>query len=357
MLERLITERNLPDLMTMKDGSPVSCAGQWPARRRELLALLSDQLFGVTPKAPACVECAEMKSDANAFAGKAIREDIRLRFDTPGGDFSFPVTLVLPKTGTPVPLFIFLNFRPDVPDRYLPMEEIVDHGYAVATIYYQDVTTDDDQKTGLAALYPSGQPDSWGKIGMWAFAASRVMDYALTRKEFDPARIAVVGHSRLGKTALWAGAQDERFSLAISNDSGCSGAAISRDKGGETVKFITGRFPYWFCPNYFAWAGREMEMPFDQHMLMALCAPRHLYVASALEDDWADPVSEFLGARAAGAAFSLHELPGLISPDQLPQAGEAFHEGCVGYHLRAGTHFLSRTDWLRFMEYRDRHGV
>ena len=350
-----IAARKLPPLLTLNDGRTVFTPDDWRERRRELIDLLSREEYGFTPAAPASIR-AEVEKTASCFAGKAIRSDVRIAFDTPGGEFSFPFALIVPKCSKPAPAFVYVNFRPDIPDQYLPAEEIIDHGFAIARIYYQDVTSDTAAIDGLAARYPTDAPDSWGKIGMWAFAASRVMDYLLTRDDIDPARIAVSGHSRLGKTALWCAAQDERFCMAISNDSGCAGASISRGKIGEDIDAITDpqRFHYWFCKNYRRWAGREWDAPFDQHMLLALLAPRRLYVCSATEDEWADPAGEFLGAAAAGEAWNLLRCPGLIA-DDMPAAGTPLHDGCVAYHLRTGEHYHSRTDWLLHMAYREKH--
>ncbi len=359
MIHQLLEARKLPNLFELNDGTAVTCPEAWEKRRKELIALLSDQLFGHTPAAPAQVTCEILSTDENAFAGKAVFEKLSLSFDTPKGTFAFPVSFITPKAVSPAPLFVAISFRPDVPDKYLPIEEIIDQGYAVANFCYNDVTTDNGEETGIMTHYPRDPKTGWGKIGMWAFAASRVLDYALTRGDIDGSRVAVVGHSRLGKTALWCGAQDERFSMVISNDSGCSGAAISRGKIGETIALITqaDRFPYWFCGNYLGWANREYEAAFDQHMLLALAAPRRLYVCSAVEDSWADPESEFLCSAAASPVWALYGKAGLISPDALPEVDSAHHDGHVGYHLRAGCHYLSRTDWNRYIEYRSRHGV
>ena len=343
---------NLPSLFTPS----VRTADDWRARRRELIELLSREEYGFTPVAPDSVR-ADVISTERVCAGKAMQSSIRLSFDTPNGEASFPFELVLPATDQPAPAFVALNFRPDIPDKYLPLEEIVDHGFAVARIYYKDVTDDSEKIDGLAAMYPIDPATGWGKLGMWAFAASRVMDYLETLDAIDHSRVCVVGHSRLGKTALWCGAQDERFSMVVSNDSGCSGAAISRGKVGETIRDITKRFPYWFCGNYQAWADREYDAHFDQHMLLALVAPRCLYVCSATEDEWADPASEYAGAKAAAEAWSFLRAPGLIGPDQLPAADSPLHAGNVAYHLRTGPHFQGRADWNWLMEYREKHLV
>ena len=356
MIQEKLTARKLPELLCMNDGSPVKTPDDWRLRRRELLELLSREVYGFTPAAPETVEGLVEKSE-KAFAGKAVQEKIQLSFDTPGGRFTFPFVLITPVSEEKVPVFVNVNFRPEIPDKYLPAEEIIDHGFAVATFYYQDVTQDGPEWDGIAALYPRDEKTGWGKIGMWAFAASRILDYLEQREHYDLSRTCVCGHSRLGKTALWCGAQDERFAMVVSNDSGCSGAAITRDKVGENVKDIITRFPYWFCGNYHGWAGREHEMPFEQHMLLALAAPRKLYVCSATEDEWADPESEYLCCFAASPAWKLLRVPGFIAPNALPTPDEPLHEGGICYHLRTGGHFFSRTDWLWHMACRERYHI
>ena len=228
-------------------------------------------------------------------------------------------------------------------------EEIVDNGFACLSFCYEDVTKDNgDFTNGLAGvLYENGQRGTHdaGKIAMWAWAAQRVMDYAEKEDRLDKSCAIVCGHSRLGKTALLCGATDERFKFAHSNDSGCSGAAITRNKVGEDVEFITKTFPYWFCENYKQYVKRESEMPFDQHYLVACLAPRHAYVASAIEDEWADPASELLSCVAATPAYEAYGLVGFICDDRLPVVGDIYHEGNIGYHLRAGKHYFSREDW------------
>ncbi|MBR3504696.1 MAG: acetylxylan esterase [Clostridia bacterium] len=356
MLKEKLAARGLPALLEMNDERPVKTPEAWRKRRAELLDMLGREEFGFTPAAPEKVT-GEIEKSQDAFANKAVQQTVRLSFDTPGGPFSFPITLVAPKAVKPAPVFVAVSFRPEVPDAYLPAEEIIDHGFAIANIFYKDVTDDGPACDGLAALYPRDEKTGWGKIGMWAFAASRALDYLETREDIDACRACVIGHSRLGKTALWCGAQDERFSMVVSNDSGCAGAAVSRGKAGESVDRIAGVFPYWFCGNYQAWRGREAEAPFDQHMLLALVAPRKLYVNSAEEDTWADPESEFLGCVAASEAWTIQRVPGLVAPDEMPRVGEPLMDGGVCYHVRAGSHFLSRTDWLYHMACREKFGV
>jgi pimeloyl-ACP methyl ester carboxylesterase len=352
MLQEL-KRRDLPPVVT-----PGTTADNWQQRRREMIEILAREEYGFSPEPPDHVSAETTFLEERAWAGKAEHREIALKFPTPKGEFSFPVDLVIPYSDEKLPLFIYISFTKYPIGKYGPIEEIVDSGYALATFCYKDVTDDkdDDFSSGLAAMYPRENTGSaWGKISMWAWAASRVMDYVQTLDAIDKNRIFVVGHSRLGKTALWCGAQDPRFSAAVSNDSGCSGAAVSRGKEGERIRDIVTRFPHWFCENYRKYQDREEELPFDQHFLIASMAPRPVYVASAVEDLWADPKSEFLSCAAASSAYKLLGGRGLVSENHFPKPGDVFQEGEIGYHLRTGTHFLSRYDWQQFIKYMDRH--
>jgi hypothetical protein len=249
---------------------------------------------------------------------------------------------------------VHINFRPDVPDKYQPTEEIIDLGYAVLSFCYKEVTSDDgDFSDGLAGLvYPGGKrpADGCGKLGLWAWAAMRVLDFALTLDTIDPSRISVTGHSRLGKTALLAGMLDERFYCAISNDSGCSGASIARGNTGETVKKIVDRFPYWFCENYYKYSDNEDAMPFDQHFLVAANYPHRVYVASAEADAWACPENEFLACKLAGEFYKKRGGIGFPRCD-MPECGKPVIGGDVGYHIRHGSHYQSREDWNYYIKF------
>ena len=356
MIKDLLDKLKLPALLVDGGGASVQSPEAWRARRGEILKILSREQFGLTPDSPDAIQT-EVEKQEMAFGGKALQRRIRISFDTPGGSFSFPYVLLTPVGKTGSPAFLSLNFVAAVPNQYLPAEEVIDHGFALAVLYYQDVTSDSGEWDGMAPLYPRDEKTGWGKIGMWAFAASRVMDDLLTRPEIDGNRVAITGHSRLGKTALWCGAQDERFSMVISNASGCAGAALARGNTGEKVKNITDMFPYWFCGNYQSWANREAEMPFDQHMMLALAAPRALYVSSGSLDAWACPENEFLACAAAGPAWELYGKTGLAGPDRVPDVHQFLHEGNIGHHIRPGTHFFSRTDWGYHMAFREKHNI
>ena len=350
-----LKDRRLPALLTDAEGKRIETAEAWRSHRKRLLDLLSRQEYGVTPDAPKTVR-GEILKERQLLGQKALRQRIRLSFQAPLGSFSFEFELLTPTAAGKHPVFLRLSGG-FLPDFATPTEEILDRGYAIANIHVGNISSDSAALDGLAAVYPADAETGWGKIGMWAFGASRVLDYLETLPDIDSRRAAILGHSRLGKTALWCGAQDERFSMVIGAGSGCSGAALARGGAGETVEAITSRFPYWFCKNYAAWAGREAEMPFDQHMLLALTAPRKLYVSSASEDEWANPQSEFLSCVAASEAWTVCGVPGLVTPDDYPRVDAPLMSGGVCYHMRKGKHFLGRQDWLWYLECRDRFHI
>ena len=323
--------------------------------KSEIVDLLLREEYGYLPAAPISVKAELVERDKKFCAGKAELGIYNLVCECGFGSFSFPIRVAIPKKDTPVPAFVHINFRPEVPDKYQPTEEIIDAGYAVLSFCYKEVTSDNGDFTdGLAGLvYPEGKrdPDSCGKIGLWAWAAMRVLDYALTLDSIDPSRISVTGHSRLGKTALLAGMLDERFCCGISNDSGCSGASIARDNDGETVKKIVDRFPYWFCENYYKYSDNEDAMPFDQHFLVAANYPHRVYVASAEDDAWACPKNEFLSCTLAGEFYKKHGGVGFIHNGEMPECGKPIVGGDVGYHIRHGSHYQSREDWKYYIDF------
>ena len=321
----------------------------WEKRRKELGEILAGEEYGKIP--PPLPFRAEILKTQEEFAGKGFMEWLSLHFEREEAAFSFPARLIYPKGGRKFPFFIFANFSDAVPDRYFPAEEIIDHGFGVLSFCYQDVSADlDSFGQGAEKLFFSGDraPSDFGKISLWAWAMSRLLDYLLQRGLADENRIAAIGHSRLGKTALWAGANDERFSFVFSNNSGCSGAALSRNKSGETVKIITDAFPHWFCKNYRKYADHEASMPFDQHFLLAMIAPRTVAIGAAKEDTWADSRSQYLSCRAAESAYRLFR-PGTSFEDDSPRTGKEYGTSGIFFREREGTHYLSRADWLYYL--------
>ena len=360
MLNEMIKGLHLPALLEFADGSPVRNAEDWQKRRKEILDLLCREEYGRRPSDPPNVSAFVRETNENAYAGKVLEQDIMLSAEAEGTIFSFPLKVFLPKDTVDPMTIVYIAFRSDYPDRYLPVEEITDEGFALAVFCYNDIAADreDDFTGGLAGILKKGKEragEDTGKLMMWAWAASRVVDYLETGKDVDLRNIAVMGHSRLGKTALIAAAYDERFAFSFPNDSGCSGDAITRGKEGERVEQITSRFPYWFCPNYRKYSGQEEQMPFDQHFLVAAIAPRCVCAGTAEEDTWADPNKQYLSYVAADEVYKLFGKKGFLHPDRLPEAGDIFQEGTVGFHLRSGKHFHSRYDWQRYMEVMKKH--
>ena len=353
MLKELVEKRNIP---LVWDG-----VTPWEIRRKELVDILLKEEYGYMPKKPTDISFETVMEDTSFCAGKALLRKVNANIFFGDDKYTFPIYCALPNIEGKCPFIVHINFRSDFPDRYMPAEEIVDRGYGVLMYNYNEVTVDAYPKEGVNDLYSvlyKGEEiknDSAGKIMIWANAASWVLEYALTLPMADPDNLIVAGHSRLGKTALLAGALEERFKFVYSNDSGCSGAAITRDKIGETLWLITRdeTFRYWFNENYYKHRDDVHSLPFDQHFLIAASAPRYVYVASAKLDSWADPESEFLSCVAASEVWEKLGKKGLITPDKLPTTSDNIHEGDIGYHIREGAHYFSREDWNRFLDFVD----
>ncbi len=339
-INEMLSQRNLPSL------KPVE----------EMVDILCREEYGYLPPLPEEVTFSCEEEVVPKFcAGKAVINKVTANCVINGKNFSFPFFCVLPTKEGKYPFFIHINFRPDVPDRYMPTEELVDNGFAVLSFCYEDVTSDNgDFTNGLAGVFFSDKKRAAhdpGKIAMWAWAAQRVMDYAETLPCLDTDTSVVCGHSRLGKTALYCAATDTRFKFAYSNNSGCSGDALARGTKGETVEDIVFRFPFWFCENYKKYVRNEQSMPYDQHYLIASIAPRFVMVGSAAEDWWADTDSQFLACAAASPAFD----KGLVCEDKLPEVDDVLIDGDIGYHKRPGLHYFSRLDWNRLIAFINKH--
>lgn len=362
---------SLPDALTTLAGDKVTSSAEWQKTRRpEILELFRKNIYGRAPiDRPADLRFEVLEINKDAMAGKATLKRIDIHFSGPGGKGVLHLALFIPNQATkPVPGFLLIcnRERKDIdPTRaekspFWPAERIVERGYVAASFLNVDLDADVDNgfNDGVHGIFdPKNQPrpaDAWATISAWAWGASRVLDYFETDPDLDAKRVGVVGHSRGGKTALWCGAQDERFALTISNDSGSTGAALARNKQGERVAKINTSFPHWFCENYKKFNDKEEQLPVDQHELIALMAPRLVYVASASQDEWADPKNEFLSCVHAGPVYELFGLKG-VGATEIPGVGKSLQSGSIGYHLRDGKHDLTEYDWDCFMDFADRH--
>ncbi len=370
-MERLKT---LPPLLECQDGSSVTASTQWSTKRRdELLELLSANIYGKVPPmddTSVSWRVADERCDEHTMACQAKRKTVEITVTRKSISHSFPFVLFSPAGATEsVPCFLFLcnrGIKDADPARHFlspfwPAEMIVSQGYATGVIFTHDIAPDYDEgfTMGLHKLFGeytgSGRPaDLWGTIATWGWAASRVLDYLETDTDIDATKVAVVGHSRGGKTALWASAQDTRFALTVSSCAGNSGDALARKSRGETIGDITTRFPYWFAKNYQQYADNEEAMPFDQHMLLALIAPRLLYTTAKTFDGWADPAGQFISLVAASPAWELYGEVG-IQQEELPKPEEVLHAGKIGHHYKSGYHTLDEYDWNQILLFADRH--
>ncbi|MBR2467345.1 MAG: hypothetical protein IKB38_10510 [Clostridia bacterium] len=348
-----LERRGVPSALVSNRGIEVKTEKQMQKRREELKKILAENEYGTLPSRPEHLRVEKKPGIPNFCAGKVTSESLDFVCTVDGVEFSFPVRSAIPKSDKKVPAFVHINFSANTPDHFQPTEEITDRGFAVFSFCHSDVTADNGDFKDKCAAYlgPSRRKkNASGKIMMWAWAAMRVMDYIETLPEIDAENVAVIGHSRLGKTALVTAAFDERFKYAVSNDSGCSGAAISRGKTGESTERITQSFPFWFCPRYKDDAEAQSKC-FDQNYLTALIPPRHLLVGSAEDDAWADPKSEFLGCASANSVYGIYGMKGLVYGEDYPEAKTVLADGDSFYHVRKGPHFLSREDWNVYMDF------
>ena len=369
---------DLPPLLTTSSGQSVETPEAWMQQRRpEILSLFANLIYGrvPAPAKPIEVSYEVVLEDEGFMDGMATRKDVKIHLENTKGRMSMHFLVFVPNNAQkPVPAFFKHSFnntqsddfdasgsRPGFLKNGWPLGELFERGYGFCAVYQQDLVRHNEVEflhSIHKLFYPEGQsfPKSheWGVLSACAWGASRAMDYLETDPAIDHSRIAIMGHSKMGKATLWTAAQDERFALAISAQSGCAGAALWRRKSGETLKKMVTRFPYWLCRNAWKFVEQEDDLPVDQHMLLACIAPRPVYVHSSTDDTWADSRGEYLSAYHASEVYQLLGKKALES-SKLPEVGKPIIKSHVGYHIREGGHSIEMYDWQRFMDFADYH--
>lgn len=393
--ETKIPAYTLPDPLVSPNGKKISSRQQWVSQQRQaMLNLFKENVYGEFPARIDGTQYRTLTVDSTALNGKAVRKQIRIHFQNQdSNEVYIDVLMYVPLHSLiPSPVCLGLNFQGNqavssdtginlttrwvmardkgvvnnrvteegrgAEARRWPVEAVIARGYAVVTAYYGDMEPDhaNGWKTGIRSSLATQlklAPEKWSAMGAWGWGLCRILDYLETDKTIDAKKVVLTGHSRLGKAALWAGVNDERFAVIVSNNSGEGGAALSKRWYGETIDIITNAFPHWFVPKYKSFSNNTAALPLDQHILLSLVAPRPLYVASASEDQWADPKGEFLAAKHAEPVYALFGKKGL-GTDTMPAPNQPVGE-TIGYHLRAGEHDILLYDWEQYMNFADRH--
>jgi hypothetical protein len=390
---KLPSVAEFPDVLTTRDGTKVSTKKDWEEKRRpELKELFQTYMYGHFPAKPEKWSAKILFEDAKALEGKGTLREVEITFGPPEWPKIY-LLVAVPNGKTPAACFVGPNFHGNhvitshekvriptawVPDRgpsvvkntataegrgkqadTWPLQQIVEKGYAVATFYCGDVQPDrPNVREGMRATLPvykgDPPPDETATIAWWAWGCHRAVDFLVADKSIDAKRIAVVGHSRLGKTALLAGAFDDRIAVVIPHQSGCGGAGPSRSKNpkAETVKRITTSFPHWFCTNFTAFGDDVTKIPFDQHCLVAICAPRPVLMTNADDDQWANPDGQFDVLSGAAPAYKLYGNDKPVAA-KMPETG-TLSDSRLGYFIRTGKHSMTPDDWKVFMQFGDK---
>ncbi len=376
--EARLPHYDLPPLLVTAGGHRITTPEEWRnVRRPQILGLFSNLIYGRVPEPPSPLQqqFEVVAVDNDFMGGRATRKDVKIHLRNANGEISMHFLVFVPNgVDQPAPAFLKHSFnntqghdfdasesRPGYLRNGWPLGRIFDAGFGFCAVYQQDLVRHNEVEflNGIHKLfYPEGQSfpkaHEWGVLSACAWGAMRGMDYLESDSDIDHKRIAIMGHSKMGKATLWTAAQDERFALAISAQSGCAGAALWRRKSGETLKKMVTRFPYWLCRNAWKFVEQEDDLPIDQHMLLACIAPRPVYVHSAVEDTWADARGEYLSAYHASEVYELLGKSGLDS-EASPEVGKAIIESDVGYHLREGGHSIEPYDWDRFIDFARHH--
>ena len=356
-----------PDLFTSISGEKIDTAEKWESfRREEIRALFTEHVYGRAPIGRPIDLSFEVRKN-EGYAGRAVvMKEIIISFS----GYSFKVLGFVPSVGKKVPAFVYImhefeekncDLKNDPECEYVPVLDITARGYAVFVMYTSGICPDFDSNSDyregvyrvLGPAREARRGDDWATISAWGWGASRVMDYLETDGDIDLSHVSVGGHSRGGKTALWCAANDTRFAMAVSNASGCMGASVLRGKTGEHIADINRTD--WFCENFRRYNRHEEMLPVDQHMLIALIAPRLVYIESCSRDDWADPLNERLSCREASGVYEkFYGIKGAVLPDEPIEANTAYHDGSIGYHMKTADHCITPYDWKMYMDFWDK---
>jgi len=359
-IQHIIEDYNLPDPLIFNNGEKIIDKNQWIQKRRgEILSLYEENVYGKLPTEPVEAEYEVLEENKYDLNGLATKKALKITFKRGERKKEIKVLIHIPNNvKKPVPAFVGIpNWWLGYNRSLWPIEHVIKRGYALVSTGFRDIAyTHDDFKNRVHALfYEEGQNhprnNEWGVIGAWAWALIQIMTYFESDHDIDQKRIAVLGHSRMGKAALWGGVNNERFKIVISNNTGCGGAALFRRKIGETIKMANDCFPSWYCSNFKQFNNREFELPVDQHMLIALVAPRPVYIASGQQDIWADPIGEFLSAKYADPVYRLLGTTGL-GVKSMPKINEP-STNTIGYHIWEGGHRLSLYNWDKYLDFAD----
>lgn len=356
--EEKVPEFNLPDPLVMLNGEKVNDVNTWKGKRRlEILELFEKHVYGRTVIGrPHGMTSKVASEDRSGLNGRAIIKNVSIYFTakTDGPRMNVNITLPVDAAKRPAPVFLIPGWGPDP-------QALIRRGYGLVTFNPWQIEPDTRQgsyEKSIRKVFSDPdqtrpERDEWGAIGAWAWGMSRAMDYIVTDADIDANKVCVFGFSRYGKTAMWAGAQDPRFAIVFSGQSGCGGQVLVRRGFGETVKSMNGYAPHWFCGNFKSYNYRVNDLPVDWHMLIALIAPRPVYIAVAEEDYWGDPRGSFLAAKDAEPVYKLFGKRGLevneMPPVEMP-VGDF-----IGFHSRKGGHSITDYDWQQFLSFADRH--
>ena len=373
----------LPKILLSDNGIKINTIKKWEEiRRNEIIEHFTNKVYGKVPGKIDSIRVDVIEDYSEALKGKAKRKQIKLTFEKNGKKISIVILIYLPNKKIKTPAFLAYNFggnqkvnldkniyisenlkqseiKRGINKSRWPLNKIIESGYALITLNYNEIDPDKNNfSDGVHSLFYSNgmnkpRSNQWGSISAWAWGLSRIMDYLDNEPLIDKERIVLLGHSRLGKTALWAGALDQRFSIVISNNSGCGGAAISRRRFGEKISDINTNYPHWFAKNFHFYNEKESQLSVDQHMLIALIAPRPIYIASASLDSWADPRGEFLSAKEAKDIYNLYGFKEK-NLKSFPNTNSPIH-GRIGFHLRKGHHDITEYDWNQYIQFSNMH--